>query len=164
MEPTYGQSKVTDVALTVLMLACFFPYVVVILLDVAANGNPSGNSHLNCAVFFVTGVILPFTNSAVDPILFVVHNSDIRDNLTASFASARNSLLPAKHGVRFAEEAASGERTYEHRPGSASMSLIRSRANSQPDVIEYKDSDEESDSSLESFEYRAHKHRSRRYR
>ena len=48
------------------------------------------------------------------------------------------------------------------RAGSMSTSPLK-RWDEQ-DVIEYKDSDMESDSSLESFEYQAKKHKSRRYR
>ena len=34
-QPTYGQSKVTDIALTALLLSCYLPYVVLMLVDIA---------------------------------------------------------------------------------------------------------------------------------
>lgn len=33
-QPSYGQSKATDVALTALLLSCYLPYVVLLLADV----------------------------------------------------------------------------------------------------------------------------------
>jgi hypothetical protein len=67
----------------------------------------------------------------------------------------------SKSGVRF--EVTAGEDVLvmsERRTGS--MCVMRRLE--EPDVIEYKDSDVESDSSLESFEYKAKKHKSRRYK
>ena len=37
-QPTYGQSKVTDIALTVLLLVCYLPYVGFLLVDIAYSG------------------------------------------------------------------------------------------------------------------------------
>ena len=33
-QPTYGQSKATDVALTALLLSCYLPYVLLLLLGI----------------------------------------------------------------------------------------------------------------------------------
>ena len=123
------------------------------------SGEPS------CTLLFMTGVILPFMNSAFDPVIFIIYNAEMSGRISFRMrALICGCCRNQKRGVRFnMEPRASGVRvnvTTERRAGS--MCVMKRWE--EPDVIEYKDSDVESDSSLESFEYKAKKHKSRRYR
>ena len=65
-QPTYGQSKVTDVALTALLLACYLPYVVLMIIDVAYP--KSDKSKLRAQVIVIS--------YEVDVLFRSIHNLD----------------------------------------------------------------------------------------
>lgn len=164
-QPTYGQSKVTDVALTALLLACYLPYVVLMLIDVAY---PKSDKKPNCTILFITGVILPFMNSAFDPVIFITYNVEMSGRISLRMRTFSGSCcnFRRRHPVNVRFDVDPGIRTMtlgNSERARGSMCIMKRWED--PAVIEYKDSSgSESDSSLESFEHYVKKHKSRRYR
>jgi len=112
----------------------------------------------------MTGVVLPFINSALEPLVFIVYNSVMTHEIVqqVSKLKARAAGLlpgPRKQGVRFAVELHEHEQEDGCRPTRVYKSRLSVTAGA-----EFKDSDPESDSSVDSFEYEANRHKSRRYR
>lgn len=160
VEPSYGQRKGTDVAMTMLLLFCTLPYVVLILIKIFFHDH-SRDERLECTVLFTTGIVLPFVNTAYEPLILIFYNTEITSRVALLFRAVKTRIRSST--VRRSRVEDQDHVTKPRDNGrNGSVCLVKWRA--QPDVIEYKDDEVESDSSLESFEYRACKHKSRRYR
>lgn len=183
VEPSYGQRKGTDVAMTMLLLFCTLPYVVLIVIKIFFHDHSRGETHLlfltfltthfislqflnsderlECTVLFTTGIVLPFVNTAYEPLILIFYNTEITSRVVLLFRAVKTRIRSStKRRSRVEDQDHVTKPRDNGRNGS--VCLVKWRA--QPDVIEYKDDEVESDSSLESFEYRACKHKSRRYR
>ena len=116
---------------------------------------------------FITGVILPFMNSAFDPVIFITYNLEMSGRISLRMRAFSGSCCNFRRrrpvNVRFDVDPGIRTMTVGNNERMRGSMCIMKRWE-DPDVIEYKDSGSESDSSLDSFEHNVKKHKSRRYR
>eukprot|EP00116_Pleurobrachia_bachei_P015931 sb/3476193/ len=118
---------------------------------------------------------MPLLNAAVDPIIIGAYNDGITTRVSAMLPSWRFNLLQKLKGgggtgVRFGNTVVLHEMDTVGNGGMPRLGSLGGAAQklrNKPDIIEFVDTDVESDSSRESFEYKsssAHHHISRRFR
>ena len=116
----------------------------------------------------MTGVILPFMNSALDPVVLIIYNTRMNKDIRYMTSALRNMtrciLRRKMTGVIFGMELNEYVNVREESPRPLEKTGSMSTPKNRTSVIEYKDSDVSSDSSCDSLQYRAYRHKSRRYR